>query len=74
MTFTVEVANNLNAPEGFLVQARDGTEDTSAIIGTFLCPDIVQERNSDIPVNYKILQCNESQNNGDAGLLDVSLV
>lgn len=74
MTFTVEVANNLNAPEGFLVQARDGTEDTSAIIGTFLCPDIVRERNSDIPVNYKILQCNESQNNGDAGLLDVSLV
>ena len=32
----VEVANNLNAPEGFLVQARDGTEDSSEIMGRFL--------------------------------------
>ena len=40
--FIVELANNLNDPEGFLIQARNGTEDTSEIVGTFLDPDVVR--------------------------------
>ena len=39
---TVEVANRLNAPEDFLVQARDGANVTSEIIGTFLHLDVVR--------------------------------
>ena len=53
----VEVANSLNAPEGFLVQARDGTEENSTIIGTFLHPDVVRERTGHQTVNDRILQC-----------------
>ena len=67
----VEVANDLNAPEGYLVQARDGTEDSSEIIGTFLDRSIVQERNPTIPRNFKILQCGRSMNS-TGELLDVS--
>ena len=57
---TVELANNLNDPEGFLIQARNGTEDTSEIIGTFLYPDVVRARDPNVPINYKILSCNRS--------------
>ena len=66
----VEVANDLNAPEGYLVQARDGTEDSSEIIGTFLDPTVVEERDSSIPRNFKILQCGRSMNS-TGELLDV---
>ena len=57
---TVELANNLNDPEGFLIQARNGTEDTSEITGTFVDPDVVRARNPTVPINYKILSCNRS--------------
>ena len=57
----VEVANSLNPPEGYLVQGRNGTEDDSEIVGTFLVPSIVSSRNPNIPVNYKILQCRHYQ-------------
>ena len=70
---TVEVANSLNAPEGFLVQARDGTEENSTIIGTFLHPDVVRERTGIQTVNYRILQCRSHINSEDQEeLLDVS--
>ena len=52
--------NDLNDPEGFLIQARNGTEDTSEIIGTFLYPDVVRARDPNVPINYKILSCNRS--------------
>ena len=68
---SVEVANSLNPPEGFLVQARNGTEDSSEIIGTFLDPSVVSARNPTVPVNYKILQCRSHQDS-DEGPLDVS--
>ena len=70
-TCTVEVANSLNAPEGFLVQACDGANVTSKIIGTFLHPDVVRERTGTQTVNYRILQC-KSHINSEGGLLDVS--
>ena len=69
-TDLVEVANDLNAPEGYLVQARDGTEDSSEIIGTFLDRNTVQERNPTVPLNFKILQCRRSMNS-TGELLDV---
>ena len=56
----VELANNLNDPEGFLIQARNGTDVSSEIIGTFLDPDDARMRNPTVPVNYKILSCNRS--------------
>ena len=62
--FSVEVANSLNPPEGFLVQARSGTEDSSEIIGTFLDPSVVGERNLNIPRNYKILKCRHHESAG----------
>ena len=68
---TVEVANSLHAPEGFLVQARNGTEENSTIIGTFLHPDVVRERTGTNEVNYRILQC-KSHINSEGGLLNVS--
>ena len=68
----VEVANDLNPPEGYLVQARDGTEDSSEIIGTFLNRTVVRERNPSVPLNFKILRCKQSINvNGIGELLDV---
>ena len=52
------MANSLNPPEGFLVQGRSGTEDSSEIIGTFLDPSIVPSSHPTVStVNYKILQC-----------------
>ena len=71
LSLSVEVANSLNPPEGFLVQARSGTEDSSEIIGTFLDPSVVRERNPTVPVNYKILQC-RSYKDSAQGPLDVS--
>ena len=62
LSLLVEVANTLNPPEGFLVQARSGPEDSSNIIGTFLDPSVVTARNPSIPVNYKILKCRSHQN------------
>ena len=47
------MATILNAPEGFLVQARNGTDPSSEIIGTFLDPSVVSARNPNIPVNYQ---------------------
>ena len=61
--FTVELANTLNDLEGFLIQARNGTNISSEIIGTFLDPTVVRVRNpsADSEVNYnKILSCNQS--------------
>ena len=58
----VEVATDLNPPEGYLVQARDGTEVSSAIIGTFLNRSVVEERAPTIPLNFKILRCRRSIN------------
>ena len=72
LMISVEVANSLNPPEGFLVQARNGTEDSSEIIGTFLDPSVVSARRPNIPVNYKILQCRSHQDS-DIGPLDVSI-
>ena len=57
--FTVELASTLNDPEGFLIQARNGTNISSEIIGTFLDPTVVRARNP-AEVNYKILSCNQS--------------
>ena len=57
---TVELANTLNDPEGFLIQARNGTDVSSEIIGTFLDPLDVQMRSSLTGINYKILSCNRS--------------
>ena len=72
--FSVEVANNLNAPEGFLVQARNGTSDSSEIIGTFLDPDEVGDKTGATRVNYKILQCRRSEaENSTSPLLDVCI-
>jgi hypothetical protein len=70
--FIVELANNLNDPEGFLIQARNGTEVTSEIIGTFLDPDVVRVRSSAAQVNYKILSCNRSMESMEP-LLPVSV-
>jgi hypothetical protein len=70
--FVVELANNLNDPEGFLIQARNGTEVTSEIIGTFLDPDDVRTRSSATQVNYKILSCNRSMESMEP-LLPVSV-
>ena len=68
------MATILNAPEGFLVQARNGTDPSSEIIGTFLDPSVVSARNPNIPVNYKILQCKNSINSMENGeLFDVSI-
>ena len=68
------MANNLNAPEGFLVQARSGTNDSSEIIGTFLHPDDVRARTGATRVNYKILQCRRSEaENSSSPLLDVCI-
>ena len=64
--FTVELANTLNDPEGFLIQARSGTDNSSEIIGTFLDPDIVRMRNPAAQVNYKILSCNRSISDTDS--------
>ena len=61
---SVEVANTLNPPEGFLVQARSGLEDSSEIIGTFLDPSVVAMRDSSIPMNYRILKCQLHQSAG----------
>ena len=58
--FTVELANTLNDPEGFLIQARSGTDTSSEIIGTFLDPAVVRAKNPSTEVNYKILSCNQS--------------
>ena len=60
LLITVELATNLNAAEGFLIQARNGTDDSSEIIGTFLDPSVVRMRDSVVPLNYKILSCNRS--------------
>ena len=57
---TVELATSLNDPEGFLIQARSGTDVSSEIIGTFLDPDIVRVRNPTVEINYKTLSCNGS--------------
>ena len=57
---TVELANTLNDPEGFLIQARNGSNVSSEIIGTFLDPLDVRMRNPLIEINYKILSCNRS--------------
>ena len=68
------MANNLNAPEGFLVQARSGTSDSSEIIGTFLDPVDVRQRTGNTQVNYKILQCRRSEaENSTSPLLDVCI-
>ena len=64
--FTVELANTLNDPEGFLIQARSGTDTSSEIIGTFLDPDDVRARSSAAEVNYKILSCNRSISDTDS--------
>jgi hypothetical protein len=70
--FTVELANNLNDPEGFLIQARNGTEVTSEIVGTFLDPDVARVRNSAAQINYKVLSCNRSMESMEP-LLPVSV-
>ena len=57
---TVELATSLNDPEGFLIQARNGTDVSSEIVGTFLDPDVVRVRNPTMQINYKILRCNHS--------------
>ena len=57
-SITVELANTLNDPEGFLIQARSGTNVSSEIIGTFFDPAVVRIRDPTIPINYKILNCN----------------
>ena len=68
------MANNLNAPEGFLVQARNGASDSSEIIGTFLHPDEVRQRTGATKVNYKILQCRRSEaEKSTSPLLDVCI-
>ena len=62
--FIVELANSLNDPEGFLIQARNGINISSEIIGTFLDPvvvrDILTVGDTAPQVNYKILSCNRS--------------
>ena len=63
----VEVRTTLNAPEGYLVQARSGTDDSSEIIGTFLNRITVMDRNSDIPLNFKVLECNQSAADTESG-------
>ena len=65
------MATDLNPPEGYLVQARDGTEVSSAIIGTFLNRSVVAERAPAIPLNFKILQCRKNINSSEELLLDV---
>ena len=64
---TVELANTLNDPEGFLIQARNGTNVSSEIIGIFLDPLDVQMRNPLIESNYKILSCNRSSLDLESG-------
>ena len=64
--FTVELANTLNDPEGFLIQARNGTDNSSEIIGTFLDPTVVTARSPATQVNYKILSCNRSISDTDS--------
>ena len=72
---TVELANTLNDPEGYLIQARNGTDVSSEIIGTFLDPDVVRIRDPFIDINYKILNCNRSILNIESGdPLPVSLL
>ena len=52
--------SSINDPEGFLIQARNGTNISSEIMGTFLDPNVVRVRSSAAQVNYKILSCNRS--------------
>ena len=67
----VEVANDLNAPEGYLVQARYGNETASEIVGEFLGTSTVQQRSRTVPLNFKILQCRQCSE-CDGELRDVS--
>ena len=70
--YAVELANSLNDPEGFLIQARNGTDTSSEIIGTFLDPTVVRARNPSALVNYKILSCNQRMDSMEP-LLPVSM-
>ena len=56
----VEVRTTLNSPEGYLVQARSGTDDSSEIIGTFLSRSTVIGRDQNALLNFKVLECNRS--------------
>ena len=70
------MANDLNAPEGFLVQARNGSDNSSAIVGTFLDPAEVRlKTENSAAVNYKILQCRRSEaEDTTSQLLDVRML
>ena len=63
----VEVKTTLNAPEGYLVQARSGTDDSSEIIGTFLSYSTVIARNSSVLPNFKVLECSRSMSEIESG-------